>query len=265
MNSLSEKYRPQLLRDLRGQNQIVKMLASFVKNPTPKAFLFAGPQGCGKTSAAIALAREIGIDVDKKELGGFYEIPSGDFTAETIRELFRTTLQFYTMFGNGWKLVLCNEADFMSKQAEALLLDRLENLSPKTIFVFTTNDTSKLTSRFRSRCECHVFKTAIKAFGELDSIAENAAQSLIDDVWQKELGHNHSPKLSDLDGWKEDGNLSFRSVINALEPLIRLQREIDLEQASKPVEIERAPLPSGRVSALAEMEMAAKMLNFATA
>ena len=156
----------------------------------------------------------------------------------------------------------------MSKQASVIFLDVLEHLPAKTAVIFTTNNPENFESRLKQRCECHNFKTPVKDFGNGDGAAETAAQKLIDDVWQKELGHNTSPKLADLEGWKDGGNLSFRSVLQALEPLIRLQREDDAAAIPPPLPeiapIQTAPqmnvpmMPSGRVSALAEMEMAAK-------
>jgi hypothetical protein len=60
--SITEKYRPKNLAALRGHARIVAMLKSFTKNPCSKAFLFSGPAGTGKTSAAYAIAGELGCD-----------------------------------------------------------------------------------------------------------------------------------------------------------------------------------------------------------
>ena len=262
--SITEKYRPQTLGQIRGNEMIVRMLKSFVKNPVSKAFLLSGPPGCGKTSAAYAIARELGCDFEcggPKECGGIFEIASGEMTADTVREMFKTTLAYRPFYGSGWKVVIANEADKMSAKASEIWLDVLEHLPAKTVVVFSTNDVRGLESRFRQRCECHAFKTPVRGFDQPESAAEIAAQGLIDDVWQSELGHNHSPRLADLDGWNDGGHISFRSVLSALDPLIRAQREIDIEQAEtekqKAAEIKFPEiLPSGRVSALAEMEKA---------
>jgi replication-associated recombination protein RarA len=267
--SLTEKYRPQTLADLRGHPMIVKMLQSFCRKATSKAFIFHGPPGSGKTSAAYALARELGCDFSVKPLatGGLFEVASGELNADTVREMFKTTLCYRPFFGSGWKVLLCNEADAMSKQASVIFLDVLEHLPEKTVVIFTTNDIAGFESRLKQRCEVHAFKTPARGFDQPESLAETAAQSLIDDVWQAELGHNHSPRLADLDGWKDAGYVSFRSVLSALEPLIRLQREDDEAQAaqlaarsleSQPAEIIPALPDGGRKSALAEIELAAK-------
>ena len=214
---LTDKYRPQRLADLRGQAGVVRGLAGFVRRPASSAFIFDGTPGTGKTSAALALARELGVDVDKREWGGLHEVASGELTAETVRELFGTTLRYTSWHGSGWKVVVCNEADNMSDKAAFLFLDVLEHLPAKVVVIFTTNAIDKLPRRLRERCECHTFASRVSPEAEAE------AQALIDHVWTMELGHNHSPRLADLTGWKEGGAVSFRGVVRALEPLIRAE------------------------------------------
>src|SRR5437763_1970603 len=73
------------LADVLGQPAVVSGLATFAAAPYPTSFLFAGESGTGKTSAAHALARELGIDADSEEMGGLYEVPSGELTADAVR------------------------------------------------------------------------------------------------------------------------------------------------------------------------------------
>ena|ERR1035437_2729937 len=119
MKSLCDKHRPKNLSDLRGHSLIVRQLASFCRKPTSKAFVFSGAAGVGKTSAAYALANELGCNMTVKPLatGGCWEVASGELTADVVRELFKTSLCYRPFFGSGWKVLICNEADAMSKQA----------------------------------------------------------------------------------------------------------------------------------------------------
>lgn len=246
--TLTEKYRPQTLADIRGQDMITKSLEIYARNPSPKAFLLAGPSGCGKTSTAYALARAIGCDTAKGEFGGLYEIASGDCTAESVRGLFNTSLQYHTWTGSGWKVLIVNEADNMTDKAAFIWLDVLEKLPAKVVVVFTTNDASKFSSRFKSRCECYTFKAKARSDKAANLTAEIAAQKLVDDIWQAELGHNHAPRLAELDDWNDDGNVNFRAVVQALEPRIRLQREADQSQPARPPA--PAPAPAGKLASV---------------
>ncbi len=65
MESLAIKYRPKNLSEVLGQSEVVRALRLFVAQPYPTSFLFHGDTGVGKTSAAVAMAYELGIAVDE--------------------------------------------------------------------------------------------------------------------------------------------------------------------------------------------------------
>ena len=89
MESLAMKYRPRCLQELLGQPAVVNTLSHFIAQPCPVAMLFHGDTGTGKTSTAYALAHELGCGVDDEEMGGIYEIPSGEMGADEVRGMLR--------------------------------------------------------------------------------------------------------------------------------------------------------------------------------
>jgi len=155
---LAEKYRPRTLAGLWGQPKVVTALRQFAKAPCSTAFLFEGETGTGKTTAALALARELGCDVDAGEFGGAWEIASGEQNAEAVRETGRR-MYLKPMQGSGWKVVIVNECDRMCRPAEVIWLDLLEHLPRQSVVVFTTNDPALLSARFRDRCTRLVFRS----------------------------------------------------------------------------------------------------------
>lgn len=208
--SLVDKYRPRTLADVRGQEQVVTPLRAFLKNPVPGAMIFEGGTGTGKTSAAIAFARELGVEVDQPQVGGLYQIPSGEQTGEAVRDLARS-LTLTPMVGSGWKVVIVNEADYMSLSAAQIWLDVLENLPRRSIVIFTTNHVGKLARRFRDRCVTYHFESSY-------FLLRPQLEAYLADVWKAETGRKETPRLQDLDIVDENSETSFRRLLQALQP-----------------------------------------------
>jgi MoxR-like ATPase len=197
LRSLTERRRPRALSEMVGQGEAVWQLLSFLEAPYATAFLFEGPTGVGKTTAALAVAAELGAVED------------------SLR-----SLHFTPMLGSGWKVVIVDEADFMSPKAAHLWLSALEDLPPRSVVIFTTNSSTKFPDRFLDRCQRIRF--------EADAVTHaRDAQCLIDHVWAEETGRREAPapKLESLKGAVDPcGQLSYRRVIRMLEPLIAASR-----------------------------------------
>jgi hypothetical protein len=182
--NLARKYRPRSLAEIRGQRaavQILKRLAqAAADDPTPVALLFHGPSGVGKTASAWALAAALGCDIDDPAMSGIHEMPSGQQDGEAVRRLL-DTLRLRPLMGRGWKVVIVNEADYMTTQAEAIWLDGLENLPPKTVVIFTTNNTARLTGRLATRC------VSIEFDGDPKRLRRPIAD-MARDIWKRETG-----------------------------------------------------------------------------
>src|SRR5205823_1550417 len=139
------------------QPEVVASLQRFVAAPYPCAMLFSGDSGIGKTSAAYALAHDLGCAVGEAELGGVFEIPSGSQTAESVRKIL-DVLRYRPLCGSGWRVLMVNECDRMALPVETIWLDALEHLPPSTVGIVTTNEPARLSQRFRDRCEEYAFQ-----------------------------------------------------------------------------------------------------------
>src|SRR5262249_47609560 len=107
--SLTDRHRPKRLTDIMGQPDVVFHLSRFVETPYAGAMLFEGPTGIGKTTAALALAAELGA----VEFGGLFRICSGDQNGDAVADILHN-LRFTPMLGSDWKVVIVDEADYMS-------------------------------------------------------------------------------------------------------------------------------------------------------
>jgi ATPase family associated with various cellular activities (AAA) len=228
--NLLAKYRPRKLAEVLGQESTVKALAAFARAPTEAAFIFHGESGCGKTSAAYALAYELDCAVDQEELGGVHEIPSGSASADGVRDMIRL-LSYKPLMGSGWKVLIVNECDRMSTPAETIWLDALEHLPRKSCVIFTSNNISKLSRRFQDRCEVYEFAS------ETEKLVPHIRQ-LVARIWELEVGGDcpcldilGMPTLDSADSM----HCSFRLAVQQVQKLIRQARTVE----------EEIPEPSG--------------------
>ena len=216
--SLAEKWRPRHLADIVGQPEAVAALQCFVADPYPTAFVLAGGTGTGKTSAAWALAAELGCDVDATppEWGGVYTIASGEHTADSLRDLW-PGLWTRPMAGSGMKVLIVNEVEHLNNQVERIWLDRLEDLPPRTVIIFTSNAVETLPARFVDRCIGGVitFEASVSRLGA-------DARALAGRIWQAEVGGEIPADVLEkvMARAVQQGRLSFRRIVQALVPLV---------------------------------------------
>lgn len=212
--SLLEEFRPTTLAEVVGQPALVDQLQSFVAAPYETVFCFHGPTGVGKSCTAKALGYDVGCTRDFEDMGGINELPSGQQDGAAVRELIRR-LAVRPMYGSGWKVAIINEADCMTPQAEAIWLDGLEHLPPKTIIVFTTNALHKLTRRLVGRCEVVQFDGASPEF-------LRGLHAHIRKIWKAKTGKRLDRIPVGLGRYEmADTVYSVRLAVQQIAPLIR--------------------------------------------
>lgn len=197
MQALTERYQPNHLADFAGLQRPRALLAHLAAHPYESAWLFLGPSGTGKTTMALALASEMGAEL--------HHIASKACDLEAVNRIVHDC--FYTPWSGEWHMILVDEADNMSRAAQLAFLSKLDSTArpPKTIFIFTANDTALLEDRFLSRCRTLHFQTA--------DILEPAA-ALLARIWEAEAPGTAAPDFREI---VQDAGLNVRAALMDLE------------------------------------------------
>lgn len=152
--SLATKYRPVLAKDVIGQEAFKNMLKSIKSSgKVPKAVLFTGETGCGKTTLARVLARHINKIHDISIANDVYEYNIGtNGTAEDIRDLV-SKLKFMPRNKDHKSIYILDEVHRLTKTSASALLKEIEEPPAHVVFILCTNEPGALLPTIRNRCQ----------------------------------------------------------------------------------------------------------------
>ena len=139
-----EKYRPTTLKDYVGNEVIKSKIEDYLKQGSIQNLLLHGVAGTGKTTLAKLLVKNIDCDY-------LYINASDERGIDTIREKIQPFA--LSMGFNDVKIVILDEADYLTPQAQATLRHTIETCSATTRFILTCNYLERIISPLQSRCQ----------------------------------------------------------------------------------------------------------------
>uniref|UniRef100_A0A3P9JNL0 AAA+ ATPase domain-containing protein n=1 Tax=Oryzias latipes TaxID=8090 RepID=A0A3P9JNL0_ORYLA len=146
-----EKYRPQKLDDLISHRDILSTIQRFVREDRLPHLLLYGPPGTGKTSTILACARQLYKDKEFNSM--VLELnASDDRGIDVVRGPILSFASTRTIFKKGFKLVILDEADAMTQDAQNALRRVIEKFTENTRFCLICNYLSKIIPALQSRC-----------------------------------------------------------------------------------------------------------------
>ncbi|XP_051925029.1 replication factor C subunit 5 [Hippocampus zosterae] len=146
-----EKYRPQKLDDLISHKDILTTIQKFISEDRLPHLLFYGPPGTGKTTTILACAKQL---YKGKEFNSMVlELnASDDRGINVVRGPVLSFASTRTIFKKGFKLVILDEADAMTQDAQNALRRVMEKYTENTRFCLICNYLSKIIPALQSRC-----------------------------------------------------------------------------------------------------------------
>ena len=188
MNLWVEKYRPQTLEGYVGNEVIKNKVLDYLNQGSIQNLLLHGVAGTGKTTLAKLIANNLNCDL-------LYINASDERGIDTIRE---KIIPFASSLGFGdVKIVILDEADYITPQAQATLRNTMESFSGNTRFILTCNYSERIISPLQSRCQTLEIKPPSK---------QDVAWRCVDICKDEKV---------DID------NIALKTIVNAYYPDIR--------------------------------------------
>lgn len=222
---LARKWRPQRFADVLGQEHVTQTLTNAIAaQRIAHAFLFSGPRGVGKTSAARILAKALCceseegpvsepcgtcrqcVEITEGRSTDIFEIDAASHTGvDNIREIIDNAR--YLPSSARFKIYVIDEVHMLSQGAFNALLKTLEEPPGHVKFILATTDVHKVPVTVKSRCQRYDFRRIA-----LSRIAERLSFILADE------GLEHDPSALTLVAREAEG--SMRDAQSLLEQVL---------------------------------------------
>ena len=139
-----ESFRPDTLDGYIGNEHIIDKVKIFIENGDVPHLLFYGPAGTGKTTLSKIIANSVDADL-------MYINASDENSVDAVRDKIKRYAS--TVGFKRWKIIILDEADYLTPNAQAALRNLMETYSKTTRFILTCNYVEKIIDPIQSRCQ----------------------------------------------------------------------------------------------------------------
>lgn len=223
-----EKYRPTKISEIVNQSEIIGSLEALLKNPSEMPHLmFSGSAGVGKTTTALCIAKQI--------LGQHYKDHILELNASDERGIgmVREKVKRYSRFAGisevPFKIIILDEADEMTSDAQTALRRIIEDASRTCRFIMIANNISKIIEPIQSRFATFKFTSVSKKdiVARLSHIAKKedvkAEKSSLEVIYDYSEGDlRHAINLMQATAAKADGASITTDMVKATAGLSKI-------------------------------------------